>query len=130
MKTEISSESSPVMLIVILVYDVQGVILCHFVPHGETVNAQYYAACLQNHLRRTVRHKQPQLLNVIFCMIMLLHIRQFVSGICYDTGGEKYWSIHQYSPDLLPCDYDLIPKLKAPLHGHRFCTRDDIAIVV
>ena len=30
----------PVKLMVILVYDVQGVILCHFVPHGETVNAQ------------------------------------------------------------------------------------------
>ena len=39
---------SPVKLIVILAYDVQEVILCHFVPHGETVNAQYYAAYLQN----------------------------------------------------------------------------------
>ena len=27
------------------------------------------------------------------------------------------------------CDYDLIPKLKAPLRGHRFRTRNDIAIV-
>ena len=44
---------------VILAYDVQGMILCHFVPHGETVNAQYYAAYLQNHLRRTVRRKRP-----------------------------------------------------------------------
>ena len=35
-----------------------------------------------------------------------------------------------YSPDLLPCHYDLIPKLKAPLRGHRFRTRDDIAIAV
>ena len=31
---------SPVKLMVILAYDVQGVILCHFVPHGKTVNAQ------------------------------------------------------------------------------------------
>ena len=37
---------SPVKLVLILVYGVQGVILCHFVPHGETVNAQYYAAYL------------------------------------------------------------------------------------
>ena len=27
-------------------------------------------------------------------MIMLLHIRRFVSGICYDSGDGKYWSIH------------------------------------
>ena len=52
---------SPVKLIVILACDVQGVILCHFVPHGETVNAQYYAAYLQNHLRRAVRRKWPHL---------------------------------------------------------------------
>ena len=50
---------------VILAYDVQGVIFCHFVSHGETVNAQYYAAYLQNHLHRAVRHKRPQLQNVI-----------------------------------------------------------------
>ena len=35
-----------------------------------------------------------------------------------------------YSPDLLPCDYELIPKLKALLLGHRFHTRDDIASAV
>ena len=46
---------SPVKLMVILAYDIQGVILCHFVLHGETVNTQYYAAYLQNHLRRAVR---------------------------------------------------------------------------
>ena len=34
-----------------------------------------------------------------------------------------------YLPDLSPYD-DLIPKLKAPLPGHRFRTRDDIAIAV
>ena len=49
----------------ILGYDVQREILYHFVPHGETVNAQYYAAYLQNHLRRAVRHKRPQLQNII-----------------------------------------------------------------
>ena len=36
--------------------------MCHFVPD---VNAQYYAAHLQNHLRRAVRRKRPQLQNVI-----------------------------------------------------------------
>ena len=45
--------------------DVQGVILCHFVPHGETVNTQYYAAYLQNKLSRRVRRKRPQLQNMI-----------------------------------------------------------------
>ncbi|PSN47011.1 hypothetical protein C0J52_15336 [Blattella germanica] len=33
------------------------------------------------------------------------------------------------SPNLLPCDYDLIPKLNAALLGHRFCVRNDIISV-
>ena len=56
---------SSVKLMVILAYDVQGVILCHFVPHGETVNAQYFAPYLRNDLSRVVRRKRPQLQNVI-----------------------------------------------------------------
>ena len=50
---------------VMLAYDVRGVILYHFVSTGEIVNAQYYAAYLQNHLCRVVRHKRPKLQNVI-----------------------------------------------------------------
>ena len=46
---------------VILAYYAQRVIFYHFVPHGEPVNAQYYAAYLQNHLRRALRRKRPQL---------------------------------------------------------------------
>ena len=45
---------------VILYPDVQGLIFCHFVPHGEAVNAQYYVAYLQNQLRRAVSRKRPQ----------------------------------------------------------------------
>ena len=48
---------SPAKLMVILAYVVQGVIFCHSVPYSETVNAQYYAAYLQNHLRHAVRRK-------------------------------------------------------------------------
>ena len=114
---------------VILAYDVQGVMLCHFVPHGETVNAQYYAAYLQNHLRRAVRRKRPQLQNVI-----ILHDNATPHKAIYvrDLLRRWRWQVLEYpqsSPDLSPCDYDF-PKLKAPLRGHRFRTRDDIAIAV
>ena len=64
-KQKFRQNPSPVKLMVNLAYDVQGVILFHFVPHGETVNAQYYAPYLQNYLHRTVRRKWPQLQNVI-----------------------------------------------------------------
>ena len=101
-----------------------------FVPHGETVNAQYYAAYPQNHLRRAVRRKRPQLQNVI----ILQDNATPHKVICVrDLLRRWRWEVLEhppYSPDLSPCDYDLIPKLKAPLRGHRFRTRDDIAIAV
>ena len=104
--------------------------MCHFAPHGKTVNVQYYAAYLQNHLRHAVRRKRPQLQNV-----NILHDNATPhKGInVRDLLGRCRWEVLEhppYSPDFLPCDYDLIPKLKAPLHGHRFRTRDDIVIAV
>ena len=121
---------SPVKLMAIFSYYVQGVIFCHFLTHGETVNAQYYAAYLQNHLRRAVRSKRPHLQNVI-----ILHDNATPhKAICVRNLLRCWrWEVLEhppYSPDLSPCNYDLIPKLKAPLRGHRFRTRDDIAIAV
>ena len=104
--------------------------MCHFVLHGETLNVQYYAEHLQNHLRRAVRRKWSQLQNVIILHDNALHIRRFVSGICYDAGGGKYWSIHHTCRTfrLVIMIYSL--KLKDLLRGHRFYTRDDIATAV
>ena len=115
---------------VILAYDAQGVILCHFVPRGETVNTQYYAAYLQNHLRRAIGRKRPQLKNVI---ILNDNVTPHKAICVKDLLRRWRWDVLEHPPylsDLSPCDYDLIPKFKAPLHGHRFCTQDDIAIAV
>ena len=90
------------MLMAILAYDVQGVILCHFVPHGETVNAQYYAAYLQNHLRHAVRPERPQLQNVI-----ILHDNATSDKAICDRDLPRRWRW-----DLSPCDYDLILQFK------------------
>ena len=106
-----------------MAYDVQGVILCHFVQHGETVNAQNYAADLQNHLCHADRR------------VIILHDNSTPhKAICVrDLLRRLRWEVLEhppYSPNLSPCDYDLVPKLKAPLREHRFRTRDDIAIAV
>ena len=63
-------------------------------------------------------------------MIMLLHIKVIYVR---DLLRRCKWEVLEhppYTPDLSPCDYDLIPKLKAPLRRHRFRTRDDIGIAV
>ena len=98
-------------------------------PHGETVNAQYYATYLENHLRRAVRRKRPQLQIVIISHDYATPHKT----ICVrDLIRRWRWEVLEYPPyalDLLPCEYDLIPKLKAPLRGLRFRTQD-IAIAI
>ena len=108
-RQKILQNPSPVKLMVILACDVQGVILCHYVPHGETVNAKYYAAYLQNHLRRAVRRKRPQLQNaIIFLDNATPH-----KAICIRNLLRRWrWEVLEHSPywpGLSPCDYDLIP---------------------
>ena len=65
--------------------------MCHFVPHDDTVNAQFYAEYLQNHLRRAGSSKRPQLKNVI-----ILHaIATPYKAICVgDLLRHWRWSIH------------------------------------
>ena len=80
--------------------------MCHFVPHGETVNAQYYAAYLQNYLRRAVTRKRPQLQNAT------PHKAIYVS----DLVRRWRWEVLEhppYLPDLSPYDYDLIPQVQS-----------------
>ena len=101
-----------------------------FVPHGEIVNALYYATYLQNHLSRAVRRKRPQLQNVI-----ILHDNATPhKAICVRDRLRRWrWEVLEHPPyslDLSTCDYDLITKFKAPLHGYKFRTRDDIVIAV
>ena len=68
---------------VVLAYDAQGVILCHFFCH--MVKLLMHSTML--HICKITYVEQ-------LGMKMLLHIRRFVSGICYDAGDGKYWSIH------------------------------------
>ena len=128
METRRITANAPVKLKVILAYDVQGVILSRMVKllmHSTTLHKY-----LQNHLRRAVRRKRPQLQIVI-----ILHD----NTTSHKAISVRYllrrwrWEVLEhppYSPDLSPCDYDLIPKLKVRLRGHRFRTRDGIVIAV
>ena len=80
--------------------------------------------------RRAVRHKLPQLQN----MLILRDNDTPHKAICVrDLLRRWRWEVLEhppYSPDLSPCDYDLISMLNVPFRGHRFRTRDGIAIAV
>jgi hypothetical protein len=52
---------SPVKLMIILVYGVQGDHVCHPFPYHQTVNAQYFKSFLHEHLHYTVSDRYSEL---------------------------------------------------------------------
>ncbi|PRD28601.1 UNVERIFIED_CONTAM: hypothetical protein NCL1_31875 [Trichonephila clavipes] len=50
----------------------------------------------------------------------------------FETTGQCAEKLKnpQYSPDISPCDFDLIPKIKEPIHDRWFATREEIANAV
>jgi len=49
----------------LLYFDVHGMILQHWVPRGQTVNGDYYANVLKTHLCGAMRKKGPDLLKTV-----------------------------------------------------------------
>ena len=118
-KARQSKSKFKAMLIVF--FDIKGVILEEWVPDGATVNQHYYKQVLET-LRERVRRKRPQLWENGFILHQdnapahsALSVKQFLA--------EKRITVLEhppYSPDLAPCDFFLFPKVKSELKGTRF----------
>ena len=58
-----SQNPSPVKLMVIVAYDIRGIIIWHFVSHGKTVTAQYYRDFLVQQVWRVIWDKWRNLVD-------------------------------------------------------------------
>lgn len=117
---------SSMKLMMIAAYDSTGVILSHFVPQGQTVNAAYYSNYLRVHLRAALRRKRPNLMNPL---ILHDNASPHRARETLHTLEQLKWETiphPPYSPDLSPPDFDLFGKLKEPLRGKRYESLDDL----
>ncbi|GFY06638.1 uncharacterized protein TNCV_3524941 [Trichonephila clavipes] len=101
---------------VIVTNDVRGVIVCHFVPHGKTVTAQYYRDFLVQQVRRGVWAKRPDPVDsaIILHDNAIPHKAACVRQLLRRWGWEEF-EPSPYSPDIYPCNFDLIPKTMEPI---------------
>jgi histone-lysine N-methyltransferase SETMAR len=125
---KVRRQQSKVKQMVVLAYDFQGIITSYKVPQGATMNAAMYKDFLQNNLRPKIRKNRPGLLEK---GVIILHdnCRVHVARVIVDLLQKYGWEVlphPPYSPDLSPCDYDLNPKLKEPMRGHRFQDIDEL----
>jgi len=83
---------------------------------------------LEHNLRPALRKKRWHFLQnppIILQDNARPHAAQAVADLFNRWGWEVLYH-PPYSPDLSPCDFDLIPKMKEPLHGIRFRTVPEI----
>ena len=108
--------------------DSTGMIYMHWVPTGQTVNKEYYVEVLRK-FRKRFRWKRPALFKS-----GLWHFHQDNAPVNnsilvtdYLTKmGIKTVPQPPYSPDLVPCDFWLFPKLKEKLRGCPYETIEEM----
>ncbi|KFM70806.1 Mariner Mos1 transposase, partial [Stegodyphus mimosarum] len=112
-RSKFRQNPSNVKVMVILVYDCDGVILTHTVPPQQTVTAQYYCSFLEHNLRPALRKKRRHFLQNA-PLILHDNARPHAAQTVTDLFKRWSWEVlyhPPYSPDLSPWDYDLIPKM-------------------
>ena len=94
-----------------------------FVPHGQTVNQEFYLEVLRR-LRENVRRKRPESWRSGDWFLhhdkAQAHSALSVTRYLASLG----WTIiphPPYSPDLAPCDFFLFPKMKKNIERKEIC---------
>jgi transposase len=112
----------------VVFFDVKGIVHHEFVPPNTTVNSDFYCDVLKR-LTENVQRKRPKLWHN---HNWLLHhdnapAHTSLKTIGFVTNNNMFIVPHPpYSPDLATCDFDLFPKLKMKLRGQCFETGSDI----
>ena len=98
------------------------------IPCGTSVTAVYYRDWMQK-LRRKMHKNQPDLLGD-GPLILHDNAHPHLGKVVTDLLSKYEWEMlpHMpYSPDMSPPDFDLYPKLKEPMRGHRFSSLEDVS---
>ena len=119
---------SKVKVMLIVFFDIQGIIHFEFLPQGQTVNQTVYEEILWR-LVRSVRDKRR---NLWEANTWALHHNNAPAhtalSICQFLAERNIATLEHppYSPDLAPCDFFLFPKIKSVLKGTHFSDIDSI----
>ena len=90
----------------IVFFDIQGIVMAEWVPSGQTVNQQYYIEVLTK-LHKRVRRKRPELWRNGW----ILHQDNVTAHNAFSVKkflATKNFTVLEhplYSADLTPCDY-------------------------
>ena len=123
---------SKIKVMLIVFFDVHGIVHLEFLPQGQTINQNVYKDILRR-LMRLVREKRRELWETKSWLLHhdnapvhnALSIQQFLA-----ENNIAVLEQPPYLPDLAPCDFFLFPKLKGVIKGTRFQDSKAITTVV
>jgi len=109
-------------------FDSEDIVHHEYTPNGQTINKEFYLEVLRS-LHESVLRKRlekwrdgnwiPHHNNAPTHTSHL--VQQFLAKHCTAQLQQP-----QYSPDLAPCDFFLLPRLKKVLKGNQFEAMEDI----
>ena len=119
---------SNIKSMLIIFFDIRGIVHKEFVPPRQTVNGNFYFEVLRR-LRETVMWKWPAMRKNRDCLLhhdnapahTLLIVSEFLTKNSMTTVPHP-----AYSPDLAPCDCYVFPKIKLWLKGRHFVSIEEI----
>ena len=119
------SRSTVKTMIIVFFFDSRGIVHKEFVPPGQTVNHAFYKDVLEQLRKRVQRVRRDTANNWVLQhdnapAHIALSIREFLAK------KHSRTSTTSYSPDLAPCDFYLLSKLKSKLKGHHFGMMENI----
>jgi transposase len=106
----------------------KGIVHHEFVPHGKTVNKEFYLKVMKS-LREAVRRNRPEAWTNKTWMLQHDNAPAHVSLLIREFLTNQEMTVMPqppYSPDLAPADFFLFPKLKSTLKGRRFQMVEEI----
>ncbi|UYV75320.1 hypothetical protein LAZ67_12003485 [Cordylochernes scorpioides] len=117
---------SRIKTIIIVFFDIRGIVHCEFVPQGQTVNSAFYLEVLRRLKRRIARVRTD-----IKDTVKLHHDNAtshtaFIITNFLARSNTPVIPHSPYSPDLAPCDFFLFPRLKREMKGKHWETVENI----
>jgi len=112
----------------IVFFDIRGIVHHEFAPEGQNVNAEFYCNVLRR-LRKDIRRKRPEMWragNWLLHDDEALSHRPLVKRKFLFHNSIITISHPPYSVDLTPCDLFLFPKMKLQLKVRSFDRVEEI----
>jgi len=113
-------------VLALIFWDQDGILLIHYLPKGQTINAEYYLSLLVQ-LKDILKEKRCGKIT----KGVLLHDSALAHRALATEKKLAYLGFHclghpPYSPDLAPSDYHLFPGLKKQLKGCHFSSNMEV----